>query len=88
MNKEEVKKNWENWVKVADCDLNPDSKHVDIIAEGVLKNEEKFGLRLCPCRIRDSTRKRDLELICPCNFQVDKTWAKKGQCWCGLFIKK
>ena len=88
MNEEELLKVWERFTEKNDFKLNPDKELVKRIIEGVLKNEEKFGLKLCPCRIRDGSRERDLELICPCNFKVDKTWQEKGQCWCGLFVKK
>ncbi len=88
MNEEELLKVWERFTEKNDFKLNPDKEHVKRILEGVLRNEEKFGLKLCPCRIRDGSRERDLELICPCNFKVDKTWQEKGQCWCGLFVKK
>jgi ferredoxin-thioredoxin reductase catalytic subunit len=88
MNKEEVKQIWENFTKNNDFKLNPDPEHVDMIAEGVLENEKKYQLKLCPCRLRDNTRQRDLELICPCNFKIQDTWDKKGECWCGLFIKR
>jgi ferredoxin-thioredoxin reductase catalytic chain len=53
-----------------------------------LENEKNCGLKLCPCRVRDGTRKGDLELICPCNFKAQKTWKDEGQCWCGLFVKR
>ena len=88
MNEEELVKVWERFTEKNDFKLNPDKEHVKRILEGVLRNEEKFGLKLCPCRIRDGSRERDLELICPCNFKMDKTWQEKGQCWCGLFVKK
>ena len=41
MNKEELKKIWEKFSEKNEFKLNPDEKHVDIVAEGVLKNEEK-----------------------------------------------
>lgn len=87
MNKEKLIEVWENYAKTNNLILNPDSKHVEMIADGVLKNEEISGLKLCPCRIRDGSRKRDLELICPCNFEAQPNWKEKGMCWCGLFIK-
>ena len=92
MNKDELKKVWENFSKDNDFKLNPDQEHVDMIIEGVLLNEEKHGFKLCPCRIRDGSRQRDLELICPCNFKDQETWknpkeGKNSMCWCGLFVK-
>lgn len=86
--KEELKRVWTEFTKKTDFVLNHDSWHVDKILEGLVKNEIKYGLRLCPCRIRDGTREKDLTLICPCNFKADNTWTKKDQCWCGLFVRK
>lgn len=88
MNKEELRNAWEKFTENNDFKLNPDSKHVDIVVEGVLENEKKHGLKLCPCRLRDGTKEKDLELICPCHFQIQETWKEKGECWCGLFFKK
>jgi len=79
---------WEKFAENNDFMLNPDNKHVDLVTEGVLNNEKKFGLKLCPCRLRDGTRERDIELICPCNFKSQDTWNEKGMCWCGLFVRR
>jgi ferredoxin-thioredoxin reductase catalytic subunit len=88
MNKQELRKSWENFTEVNDFVLNPDKDHVDMVIKGILENEKTFGLKLCPCRLRDGSRKRDLELICPCDFKSQKNWKQKGQCWCGLFVKR
>ena len=88
MNKEEIRNSWQKFTEKNDFILNPNSDHVDKIIDGVLALEQKYGLKLCPCRLRDGTRKRDLELICPCNFKIQETWKNKGECWCGLFIKR
>jgi ferredoxin-thioredoxin reductase catalytic chain len=93
MNSEELLKIWRKFTEKNDFILNPDSEHINSIVEGVLANEKKFGLKLCPCRLRDGTREKDLELICPCNFKTHSTWLnpaseRKAMCWCGLFIKE
>ncbi|MBU0629140.1 MAG: hypothetical protein KKC75_08185 [Nanoarchaeota archaeon] len=93
MNKEDLIQIWENFAKDNDFKLNPDREHVGFIIQGVLKNEAKYGLKLCPCRLRDGTRQKDLELICPCNFKTQETWLNPKQgmsqmCWCGLFVKR
>lgn len=92
MEPEELRKSWEKFTENNDFKLNLDKKHVDTIIEGVLANEKAHGLKLCPCRLRDGTREKDLELICPCNFKIHETWLKPknkaAMCWCGLFIKK
>ncbi|MBW3015877.1 hypothetical protein KY330_05635 [Candidatus Woesearchaeota archaeon] len=88
MDKEQLRKAWEIFSENKDFQLNPDSKHVEEVIIGVLANEKNTGLKLCPCRLRDGTRQRDLELLCPCNFKIQKNWLEKGQCWCGLFVKR
>lgn len=88
MNEGELIAAWERFAEKNDFMLNPDKEHVAIVAKGVLKNEEKFGLKLCPCRLRDGTRETDLKLLCPCNFKAQDTWNTKGMCWCGLFVKR
>jgi len=88
MNREELLKVWENFTEKNDFKLNPDTAHVGMLLDGVLENERAYGLKLCPCRIRDGTRERDLELLCPCNFKTHETWRTEGRCWCGLFVKR
>jgi ferredoxin-thioredoxin reductase catalytic subunit len=90
MDTEALRAAWERFTEHNDFMLNPDKDHVDTIIAGVMQNEEKFSLKLCPCRMRDNTRQRDLELICPCNFKTHDTWKdeKKQYCWCGLFVKR
>ena len=88
MNKEEIRQAWEKFTEKNDFVLNPDTEVVDLVIEGVLDNEKKFGLKLCPCRLRDGTKERDLELLCPCNFKIQDTWKEKGWCWCSVFVKR
>ncbi|MFH1404318.1 MAG: ferredoxin-thioredoxin reductase catalytic domain-containing protein [Candidatus Altiarchaeota archaeon] len=88
MNNDELKNVWLDFTRNNDFKLNPDENHVNMIIEGIISNERKSGLKLCPCRLRDDTRDRDLELLCPCNFKSHETWVTRGECWCGLFVKK
>lgn len=79
MNKEELKKIWKKFIENKDFKLNPDTDKVDQLAELILKNEKKTGLKLCPCQ---------LSVACPCNFKIQETWKNKGTCICNLFVKK
>lgn len=88
MKKEELVKVWKNFTDKNDFKLNSDNSHVEGVADGVLANEKEYGLKLCPCRLRDESFERDMELICPCNFKSQEVWQKEGRCWCGLFVKK
>jgi ferredoxin-thioredoxin reductase catalytic subunit len=79
---------WKKFADKKDFMLNPDKKHVGIIFKGLKENQKKYGMKLCPCRLRDGTRETDLKLLCPCNFKAQDIWTKEGRCWCGLFMKK
>ena len=87
MNAEELRTAWAKFTENNNFILNTDEDHVSMVISGVLDNEKEYGLKLCPCRLRDGTRQRDLELICPCNFKIQDVWENEGRCWCGLFIK-
>jgi len=90
--KSKLKKMWEEFCLDNDFMLNPDSEVVENVSNGIFFNENKYGLKLCPCRLRDSTRKRDKELVCPCHFKSPdvwkNVWKKESRCWCGLFVKR
>jgi ferredoxin-thioredoxin reductase catalytic subunit len=89
MEREEVLRVWGEFGGRSDeFKLSPDKKTVEMVLEGVLAGEKKRGLKLCPCRLGDGTKERDLALICPCNFKTHTTWAAQNRCWCGLFVKR
>ncbi len=80
---------WEEFTKRnGTIKLNPNKDIVEKLALGVLNNEERFGLKFCPCRLRTKDKEKDLKLVCPCNFKLQKTWQEKEECWCSLFVKK
>lgn len=68
--------------------LNFDLKKVELLAGGVIHNEESKGFKYCPCRLTTGNEKADVRLICPCNFKSQKTWRETGECWCSLFVKE
>lgn len=79
---------WDKFTAGKDFQLNPDVKHVGLIYKGLMENQKKYGMKLCPCRLRDGTKETDLKLICPCNFKAQEIWKSEGRCWCGLFVKR
>lgn len=70
--------------------VNPDSERVNTLLDGLQANETRFGLRYCPCRLISKDFAEDSKLVCPCNFLIHKTYkgVEKGECWCGLFIRR
>jgi ferredoxin-thioredoxin reductase catalytic chain len=84
----ELRKIFEKFCENKDFQLNSDQNHADTAMKGVLENEKKLGFKFCPCQLQTGNFKEDIKLLCPCNFKAQKTWQEKGECWCGLFIKK
>ncbi|MCX6650763.1 MAG: hypothetical protein NT131_03785 [Methanomassiliicoccales archaeon] len=68
--------------------LTDKTDEIEILSQGVLENLRNRGQRYCPCRITTGDRKKDLNLICPCNFLKQQTYKETGECWCGLFVKR
>ena len=70
--------------------VNPDRERVDLLLEGIFNNESNHGLKYCPCRLRTKDFAEDLKIVCPCNFLVHETYkgVAKGECWCGLFVRR
>ncbi len=70
--------------------VNPDRERVDLLLTGILDNARNHGLKYCPCRLMSKDFAEDLKIVCPCNFLIHETYRgqDKGECWCGLFIKR
>jgi ferredoxin-thioredoxin reductase catalytic chain len=70
--------------------VNSDREKVDLLLEGLFDNESNHGLKYCPCRLRTKDFAEDLKIVCPCNFLVHETYkgVAKGECWCGLFVRR
>ena len=68
--------------------VNPDSEKVNLLLEGIFNNEKNHGLKYCPCRLITKDFEEDLKLVCPCNFLAHNTYKEKGECWCGLFVRR
>lgn len=70
--------------------VNPDAARVALLIEGIFENEKNHGLKFCPCRLISKDPDEDIKLICPCNFPGHETYREleRGECWCGLFIRR
>ncbi|RLF15432.1 MAG: ferredoxin:thioredoxin reductase [Thermoprotei archaeon] len=66
--------------------VNPDEKLVEAILRGLLRNEDKYGARYCPCRVVTGDPEKDRPKICPCAWMEEEV-KEKGRCHCGLFVK-
>jgi len=80
----------EAFVAKNEFQVNPDREKIDLLLEGIFDNESNHGLKYCPCRLRTKDLAEDLKIVCPCNFLVHETYkgVAKGECWCGLFVRR
>jgi ferredoxin-thioredoxin reductase catalytic chain len=67
--------------------INQDKEIVNFVIQGLLKNEERFGYRYCPCRAVTGDKKQDAKIICPCAYHKEEIM-NMGRCHCGLFVAK
>jgi len=68
-------------------ELNKDTNFVFELINGLLKNEQRYGYRSCPCRLASGNKEKDLDIICPCIYSLDDI-KKYGRCYCGLYVSK
>lgn len=67
--------------------VNSDERLVNTILMGLLKNEEKYGKRYCPCRVVTGDVEIDAPKVCPCAWMMEDV-EKRGRCHCGLFVRR
>ena len=84
--KEELIKSFEEYAKTAGVKLNPDKKTVERIADGLIRNEGKYGAMYCPCRRISGNKEEDAKKVCPCFLHKEEI-TKDGKCFCGLYVK-
>lgn len=83
---EELIKKYGEYAKANGFQLNPDKKTVEMVVSGLLKNEEKYGKKYCPCRRVSGNEAEDSKKICPCFWHKDEI-KKDGYCFCNLYTK-
>ena len=84
--KEQIIKECDEYDKNNGFQLNPDKKTVERIISGLLKNEEKYGEKYCPCRRVSGNKEEDIKKVCPCAWHKDEI-SKDGHCICNLYVK-
>jgi ferredoxin-thioredoxin reductase catalytic chain len=65
--------------------FNPDVEFTKNLIRGLLKNEQRYGYRACPCRLASGKRDDDLDIICPCDYR-DPDIGESGACYCALYV--
>ena len=67
--------------------LNPDDEFVKNLVRGLIKNEQRYGYRACPCRLASGKKDEDLDIICPCDYR-DADIEEHGACYCALYVNE
>ncbi|MDD5142115.1 ferredoxin-thioredoxin reductase catalytic domain-containing protein [Methanoregula sp.] len=67
--------------------LNPDAEFVKNLIRGLLKNEQRYGYRACPCRLASGKMEVDLDIVCPCDYR-DSDIEEYGACYCALYVSE
>jgi len=67
--------------------LNPDVEFTKNLVRGLLKNEQRYGYRSCPCRLASGKKEEDLDIVCPCDYR-DADLEEYGACYCALYVSE
>ena len=65
--------------------LNTDDEVVEGLVEGLVINNERYGIESCPCRLYKGNNEDNLDIVCPCIYRDDDL-AEHGACYCALYI--
>lgn len=68
-------------------ELNSERPFVLDILAGLLKNEDRYGYRSCPCRLASGRKDEDKDIICPCDYRDDDV-GEFGSCYCALYVSR
>ncbi len=86
MDKKKLIKIYEKYAGMHGFQLNPNQAIVFGITDGLIKNQEKYGERYCPCRAVSGNKEEDKKNICPCIYGKEEV-ERQGYCVCRLFVK-
>ncbi len=64
-----------------------DRQRVDELLEALLKNRERYGYMVCPCRLASGERQQDADIICPCAYR-EADVKEFGSCYCNLYVSE
>jgi ferredoxin-thioredoxin reductase catalytic chain len=65
--------------------FNPDAEFAKNLIRGLLKNEQRYGYRACPCRLASGKKEEDIDIVCPCDYR-DADIEEYGACYCALYV--
>ena len=67
--------------------FNADRERTMELLEALLKNKDRYGYMVCPCRLASGDRENDKDIICPCVYRTPDV-EEYGSCYCNLYVSK
>ena len=67
--------------------FNADPERTRELLEALLKNKDRYGYMVCPCRLASGDRENDKDIICPCVYRAPDV-EEYGSCYCNLYVSK
>ena len=67
--------------------LNPDIDFAKGLIRSLIINDNRYGYRVCPCRLASGVKKDDLDIICPCDYR-DPDLNEYDACYCALYVSE
>ena len=67
--------------------VSPDKELLLSFAEGLIKNRERYGMPLCPCRLATGKKEVDKLIMCPCVYAPEDI-KQYNRCYCGLYLSQ
>jgi ferredoxin-thioredoxin reductase catalytic subunit len=67
--------------------FNADRERTMELLEALLKNKDRYGYMVCPCRLASGDRENDKDIICPCVHRAPDV-EEYGSCYCNLYVSK
>jgi ferredoxin-thioredoxin reductase catalytic subunit len=65
--------------------FNPDVEFTKNLIRGLIRNEQRYGYRACPCRLASGRAAEDLDIVCPCDYR-DPDLDEYEACYCALYV--
>lgn len=67
--------------------FNTDRERTMELLEALLKNKDRYGYMVCPCRLASGERDSDKDIICPCVYREPDV-EEFGSCYCNLYVSQ
>lgn len=67
--------------------LNPDRDFTRELIKSLIINDNRYGYRVCPCRLATGEKEEDLDIICPCDYR-DPDLTDYDACYCALYVSE